>query len=167
MFQLDHILVATDFSEPADTALTYGRALAAKFGATLHVLNVVDDLFARSVGLEGYAGLDPELQREIEAAAAKQLRSLVASEAIPVKPVTRTSNAPAQAIVDYALRSKIDLIVIGTRGRGGVAHLLMGSVAERVVRTASCPVLTVHQKEREFVSVDSRSAADDTRAARV
>ena len=66
-----------------------------------------------------------------------------------------TSNAPAVAIVDYARRERIDLIVTGTHGRGAVAHLLMGSVAERVVRTAPCPVLTVRHPEHEFVVPDA------------
>jgi nucleotide-binding universal stress UspA family protein len=65
------------------------------------------------------------------------------------------SNAPAPAIVDYAQRRKADLIVMGTHGRGGGAHLLMGSVAERVVRTAPCPVLTVRYPEHEFVRPDA------------
>ena len=153
MFQLEHILVATDFSEASETALAYGRALAEKFGAALHVLNVVDDVLARGVGLEGYVGVYPELQREIEEAAARQLHALVANDTIRDGPVVLTSNTPAQAIVDYARKSKVDLIVIGTRGRGGMAHLLVGSVAERVVRTATCPVLTVHHDERKSVPI--------------
>ena len=66
-----------------------------------------------------------------------------------------TAISPAAAIVDYARREQIDLIVMGTHGRGGVAHLLMGSVAERVVRTAPCPVLTVRHPEHEFVLPDA------------
>ena len=66
-----------------------------------------------------------------------------------------TSNSPALAIVDYARQERINLIVTGTHGRGAVAHLLMGSVAERVVRTAPCPVLTVRHPEQEFVVPDA------------
>ena len=66
-----------------------------------------------------------------------------------------TSNAPAAAIVDYAKDKRIDLIVAGTHGRGGVARLLLGSVTERVVRTAPCPVLTVRHPEHEFVIPDA------------
>ena len=164
MFQLDHILIATDFSEPAEKALTYARALAQKFGATLHVLHVADDLLARGVGLEGYVAFDPELQREIEESARKQLKALVAKEPVPAKPVVITSNAPANAIVEYAQKSKIDLIVIGTRGRSGIANLLLGSVAERVVRTAGCPVLTVHHQERELVHADPAAQTAVARA---
>jgi len=71
------------------------------------------------------------------------------------KPVVVTSLWPAEAIVDYAANHAIDVTVIGTHGRRGFEHLLMGSVAERVVRTAPCPVLTVRHPEREFVAPDA------------
>jgi nucleotide-binding universal stress UspA family protein len=70
-----------------------------------------------------------------------------------------TSAAPALAIVEYASANGIDLIVVGTHGRRAVAHLLMGSVAERVVRTAPCPVLTVRHPEHEFIRPDTLVAA--------
>ena len=66
-----------------------------------------------------------------------------------------TSSATAAAVVQYAREFDIDLIIVGTHGRGAVAHLLMGSVAERVVRTAPCPVLTVRHPEHEFVLPDA------------
>ena len=66
-----------------------------------------------------------------------------------------TSNSPAIEIVDYARKNGIDLIVMGTHGRGAIAHFFMGSVAERVVRMAPCPVLTVRNSEREFVLPDA------------
>jgi nucleotide-binding universal stress UspA family protein len=73
--------------------------------------------------------------------------------------VVRTSNATAAAIVDYAKTLNADLIVMGTHGRGPVSHLFIGSVAERVVRTAPCPVLTVRHPEREFVAPDALERA--------
>jgi nucleotide-binding universal stress UspA family protein len=66
-----------------------------------------------------------------------------------------TSSSPAVAIVDYANDHNINLIVMGTNGRGVLEHFLMGSVAERVVRLAPCPVLTVRAREREFVRPDT------------
>ena len=65
------------------------------------------------------------------------------------------SHSPAAAITSYAREWGIDLIVMGTHGRGGFAHLLMGSVSERVVQTAPCPVLTVRHPEHEFVLPDA------------
>jgi len=158
MITLKNILVATDFSEPSDAALTYGRALARTFGATLHVVHVVGSVPTLVYGAEAYAASMPELQRELEDGARKQLADLLVDNdkrPLPVRPVVITSNAPAQAIVDYAALKRIDLIVTGTQGRGGVAHLLMGSVAERVVRSAPCPVLTVRHPEHEFVLPDA------------
>ena len=69
-------------------------------------------------------------------------------------PAVMTSGSPAFAIIDYANEQKIDLIVMGTHGRGTLGHFLMGSVAERVVRLAGCPVLTIRQPERDFVRPD-------------
>jgi len=66
-----------------------------------------------------------------------------------------TSNSPSAAIVTYARDASIDLIVMGTHGRGAIAQILMGSVAERVVRIAPCPVLTVRHPEHEFVLPDA------------
>jgi nucleotide-binding universal stress UspA family protein len=157
MINLKQILVATDFGEASDAALTYGRALARSFGATLHVLHVADDLFTRIAG-EGYASVLPELQRDLEQAAKTRLDSLLIDNDPTPLPVTKaivTSNTPAAAIVHYAADAHVDLIVVGTQGRGGLTHLLMGSVAEKVVRTAPCPVLTVRHPEHEFVRPDT------------
>jgi nucleotide-binding universal stress UspA family protein len=74
---------------------------------------------------------------------------------LPVRPVVVASNAPALTIVAYAKETGADLIVMGTHGRGPMAHLFMGSVAERVVRLASCPVLVVRSPEHEFVVPDT------------
>ena len=158
MITLKQILVATDFSEPSDCALTYARALACSFKATLHVVHIVGNVVDAAYGAEGYSVAMPELQQEIEDAARKQLDDLPIDKderPLPTKRVLLTSNSPAGAIVEYAAKHGIDLIVTGTHGRGAVAHLLLGSVAERVVRTAGCPVLTVRHPEREFVVADA------------
>jgi nucleotide-binding universal stress UspA family protein len=165
MITLKNILVATDFSEPADAALAYGRALARTFNATLHVLHVVGPVSFAVYGAETYAASVPQLQREIEDAARKQLDNLLVDNderPLPTRRVLITADAPALAIVEHARRECIDLIVTGTHGRGAVAHLLMGSVAERVVRTAPCPVLTVRHPEHEFVLPDALVAVART-----
>ena len=70
-------------------------------------------------------------------------------------PIVMTSSAPAQAILNYAGDHRVDLIIVGTHGRSGLARLFMGSVAQHVVRLAACPVLTVRHPEREFVRPDA------------
>jgi nucleotide-binding universal stress UspA family protein len=156
MIALKKILVATDFSEAADAALAYGRALARMFGATLYVLHVADDMYMR-LGGDAYAAVLPDLQQDVERQAKDRLVKLLVDDdpiPLPTESVVITSGATAPAIVNYAAQAGIDLIVVGTHGRGAVAHLLMGSVAERVVRTARCPVLTVRHPEHDFVLPD-------------
>ena len=132
------------------------------FNATLHVVHVVGDASNLAYGADGYVATLPDLQLEIEDAARAQLDDLLVDRDQPPLPIRRTllrSNAPAAVIVDYAGREDIGLIVTGTHGRGAVAHALLGSVAERVVRTAPCPVLTVRHPEREFIVRDAPAAS--------
>jgi nucleotide-binding universal stress UspA family protein len=162
MIALKHILVATDFGEAAETALTYGRALARTFGATLHVLHVTSDIYMNAVGVDMYTASANELQRDLDETARKELQELVLdrdSTGTTTVPAILTSGSPALTIVQYAKNKDIDLIVMGTHGRGPVAHMVMGSVAERVVRLAPCPVLTVRHPEHEFVTSDAMIAA--------
>jgi nucleotide-binding universal stress UspA family protein len=159
MIRLKEILVPTDFSEPSEAALNYGRELARAFGAHLRILTVVDTYTTAIVGPEGYIGGNlMEIQCDVEKAARSQLEALIDDEDrrdLDAKTVLLTSSTPAFAIVDHAKEAHIDLIVMGTHGRGGFAHLLMGSVAEKVVRLAPCPVLTVRHPEHEFVHPDA------------
>ena len=149
MIALKNILVATDFSEPAEAALVYGRALARTFGATLHVLHVRENVFLHPVAADPRS-LDEAAWRWVDDRLTDDDRQTLRARA-----VLETSNVPEDAIVSYARRVDIDLIVTGTHGRGGLARALMGSVAEHVVRTAPCPVLTVRHPEREFVLPDA------------
>jgi nucleotide-binding universal stress UspA family protein len=158
MIALKKILVATDFSEPSEAALAYGRELARTFTASLTIVHVVEDVLGRSYGPDAIAMADPGLQAHLAAAGRKQIETLIFDEdrrTIGATGVILTSNATPGAIVSYARDEGFDLIVIGTHGRGAMAHLLMGSVAERVVRTAPCPVLTVRHPEHEFVIADA------------
>lgn len=154
MISLRTILVAADFSEPSEAAVRYGRALAAAFGSSVHVLHVVPDALALpwAAMADGLALAD--VQRQWERDAATRLQELVpdASQDVGrVQLVTRAGD-PVRQITGYAAEKAVDLIVLGTHGRGPVAHMLMGSVAERVVRTASCPVLTVRHPQHEFIT---------------
>lgn len=161
MLTIKNILVATDFSEAAEAALLYGRALARAFTATLHVVHVSVNTSSLAYGADGYVATLSNLQLEIDDAARTQLDELLVSNErpLPMRKLLTGSNTPAESIVEYARQEHIDLIVAGTRGRGAVAHLLMGSVAERIVRIAQCPVLTVRHPEHEFVTPDGPVAA--------
>src|SRR6185295_14324458 len=148
MMTLKQVLVATDFSPPSEAALTYGRALARTFGASLHVLHVVDNFFLRPTPCDPAMMLASKTRTLNDRVTDDDRLALRAVTAIDV------SDAPAEAITAYARAHIIDLIVLGTHGRSIVSQILVGSVAERVVRTAPCPVLTVRHPEHEFVIPD-------------
>jgi nucleotide-binding universal stress UspA family protein len=140
------ILVPMDFSAPSDAALDYARAVAAQFGATLQLLHVADDPASALYSTDVFVPEIERLRDEIVSGAHARLEArLTASDVSDLgATVAVVIGTPAGCIVEYAAGHGIDLIVMGTHGRGGVSYLLMGSVAERVVRTAACPVLTVH-----------------------
>jgi nucleotide-binding universal stress UspA family protein len=164
MIALDNILIATDFEAAGDAALTYGRALARAFGATLHVLHVTGDVTIAAASAEFYGTPDLDLQTEIDEAARHRLGALVASDdaaECPIKIVVRSSHAPAEVIAEYARAHDTDLIVMGTHGRNGLGRLFLGSIAAHVVRTAPCPVLTVRHPEHEFIVPDALTATED------
>jgi nucleotide-binding universal stress UspA family protein len=151
-----NILVAFDFDPASDTALTYGRELARRFGARLHVLHVIENYFLRPIAS------DPHV---LAARASQQVSDRLTDEdraELRAMAVVEMSDTPADAIVEYATKASVDLIIVGTHGRRAFDRLLMGSVAERVVRIASCPVLAVRHPEREFVEPDSPQTAVPT-----
>ena len=140
---IKRILVPTDFSADAAAALTYAVRFAQPFGASIHLLHVVaDPMAAGAWSSEVYtaetAGLHINLVRDAE----QRLQQQAAEKGAPITTEVRTGHT-AHAILDLANKKGIDLIVMGTHGRTGLAHLVMGSVAERVVRLAPCPVLTL------------------------
>lgn len=140
------ILVPTDFSAASDAALEYARTLAQKFGSALHILHVLEDPYTTGAfATELYAPLPAETRDALaQDAQARLAERAAAANLEPDRVVTMLApGLDTRAIVDYAADNGIDLIVMGTHGRRGVSHLLLGSVAERVVRTAPCPVLTV------------------------
>jgi len=145
MIVLNNILVATDFSPASDAALTYGRALAKTFDAKLHLLHVAENFFLRPTAADPYV-LKTAIGQRLDERLTPEDRT-----GGKVQAVLETSDHPAATITQYAKAASIDLIVMGTHGRGLIAHLLLGSVAERVVRKAPCPVLTVRHPEHEFI----------------
>ena len=156
MIVLKNVLVATDFSEPAAVALAYGRDLARTYGASLHVVHVVEDVLMRYSPEVSFAV--PEMQRDLEQAAASEMATLVNDDdrrTLALTTAVQTAVNIPGALIDYAREHAADLIVAGTHGRGAIKHFLMGSVAERLVRNAPCPVLTVHAQERDFIVPDA------------
>ena len=152
MIALKRILVATDFSECSETAVKYARELAWTFGSTVHILHVIPSPYAQGWSVETYSAPTGNLLEQWDREARARLEATVPeAEREQVVLATRIGT-PHQAILDYAADAAVDLVVIGTHGRGPIGHILIGSVAERVVRKAPCPVLTVHHPEHEFVA---------------
>jgi nucleotide-binding universal stress UspA family protein len=153
MIELRRILVPTDFGRSSLTALTYGAEFAGRFGAELTLLHVVQDLALLMPDALLAAPVPAPAVEQLTQAARQALESLVRDqklEALAPKTEVRTG-APFVEIIACARETDTDLIVMGTHGRGGLAHVLLGSVAEKVVRKAPCPVLTVRHPEHEFV----------------
>jgi len=153
MIEIRKILVPTDFSEFSQCALRYGCELAKRFEAELHLLNVVEDIYP----LIPDPGMTfPPLESylvEVQEAARRGILNLPPSDLGDGISVVREviSGVPFLEIVRYAREQDVDMIVIGTHGRSGLAHVLMGSVAEKIVRKAPCPVLTVRPEGHSFV----------------
>ena len=150
MIEFHHILVPTDFSEPSLAATQYGLEFARRFGATLHLLHVIEDPKVYVPLVESF----PYATREdLETFARTRLENWIQPEdARGVAIETRfVHGKPFVEIVRDAREHAADLIVLGTHGRGPAAHLLLGSVAEKVVRKAPCPVLTVRAAGHAFV----------------
>jgi nucleotide-binding universal stress UspA family protein len=150
--------VAIDFSEPSESVIEYGRAFARTFDARLHVVHVLENIFTRTAAGEFGIGDVGAFMRDLELAARREIDRIVREDdrrELQAQAVLLSSSSASLGIVTYAKETAIDLIVIGTHGRGGVSKLLMGSVAERVVRTAPCPVLTVRHPERDFLAPDA------------
>ncbi len=146
------ILVPVDFSDPSKKALKYAAALAGQFGAKLSLLYVIEPLgtpdFMRSFPLimEG-----EEMEETCKARLAKFAGQCAVKPKMVERMVVRRGR-PFVEITDAARTLKADIIVISTHGYSGVTHAFMGSVTERVVRRATCPVLVVRENEREILA---------------
>ena len=151
--RIRRILCPVDFSDNSDHAMSYAVALARTFGAELRLVHVIAPIVA---ALPGETALPEVILASMDdladatRARLQQTADTLAADGLTVRhEVLR--GAPFIEIVRYAHEIEADLIVLGTRGRTGLGHLLIGSVAERVVRKAPCPVLTVKHPEHEFV----------------
>jgi nucleotide-binding universal stress UspA family protein len=153
VIDLHRILVPTDFSKHSEVALTYAAALAEKFGAELILLHVVQDL---ALFIPDAVAVAPPIAAPVEqfAAAAREALERVARadnlQGLNVRREVR-EGTPFYEIIRFAKEGDVDLIVMGTHGHSGLTHVLLGSVTEKVVRKAPCPVLTIRHPEHEFV----------------
>ena len=148
MLEIRTILVPTDFSKHSEPALRYACGLAERMGSALHVLHVLSEVMP--VGPDPMLApvLPPEFFRETEEASRQALADLLDpawGKPTAVESSVRWGN-PVDVIVDHATSLGTDLIVIATHGRTGLSHVLLGSVAERIIREAPCPVLTVRDR---------------------
>lgn len=148
---ITRILVPVDFSTHAERVTSYAITLALRLDATLEFYNVVEDPFATGawsseVAVPSFPNLLDEFREDAQQKLAVYQRTaadrgVAATTAVEI-------GRPAPAVLEHAERGRFDLIVMGTHGRTGLPHAFLGSVAERVVRKAPCPVLTVRAGER-------------------
>ncbi len=151
MLRIRKIFHPTDFSPCADAAFVHALHLARRYGAALHVAHVAPSLFEHHLRDVLKAVLDEEAfearQREEEQRRLHTLVTTYQAGDVPLVWASLRGLAPAAVLLDYAEAEDVDLVVMGTHGQRGVRRLLLGSVAEEVVRRASCPVLTVRAPE--------------------
>lgn len=154
MNAIQRILFPTDFSDYSAHALSYARSLAETFHAELHLLHVVDEaaLYWMAMGPNSLpVGPSPQelltqAEREMQTYVDKHLANTTVT--VVRKVVT---GRPFIEIINYARQHNMDLIVIATHGRTGLQHVLLGSVTEKVIRKAPCPVMSVRHPGHQFV----------------
>lgn len=153
MLNLKNILYPTDFSELSVCALPYAVQLARQFDAKLHCLHVIDEAYQYWLGASDNVVPTIVPTEEIRTATEQQMEEFATkhlaedSDRLVKKLVI---GRPFLEIIQYARESNADMIVIATHGHGGLASVLLGSVTEKVVRKAPCPVLTVRHPEHKF-----------------
>ena len=147
------ILVPTDFSEASELAVDAARILALQNEAKVLLIHVFDPvplapIATRHVGAVGQQHLEADLEASIQEAL-ERLRHEKLGDVQDVRTELVLGSSPANTICEYAEKQGVDLIAISTHGRTGLSHLLIGSVAERIVRHAPCPVLTLRSKAKD------------------
>ncbi|MBF0280041.1 MAG: universal stress protein [SAR324 cluster bacterium] len=146
MIQLKKILVPTDGSGTSKAAMQYAMELAKSFKASITIVMVADD---RYLDWMGPAYFSSSMLDEIESNTLEQAKKSLqefwpdsADSTVEIKTLVIKGN-PVEEIIEFVGREQMDMIVMGTHGRTGVSHMMIGSVAEKVVRLSPCPVLTV------------------------
>lgn len=144
------ILCPVDFSEFTDQILNYAVTIAKRFDSELHLIHVIPNL-NYFTPYESF--LTPEnlvaIERNIEGEVEKDFDKITKKIDLPFKRIIKTGVTFVE-IIDYIKEHGVDLVVMGTHGRSGIEHILIGSVAEKVVRKSPCPVLTVRPKDKAF-----------------
>ena len=151
MFKIKNILLPTDFSNLSLTAASYAIDLASQYGAKVHLLHVIEKkppiLAIRAIDIS-----EEKIMKSIEDAAKesleKALNKISKNKKVEIKIILLKGN-DYEEIVNYSQMHNIDVIVIATHGRTGLLHTLMGSVAEKVIRYAKCPVLVITPTEKD------------------
>jgi universal stress protein A len=144
------ILCPVDFSKFTPQIVACAVDLAKKYGSELHLLHVIPNLtyftpYESFLTPENLVAVEKNIQDEVS----NEFAKLLAKITIGAKTATRTGT-PFVEIIDYAKTENIDLIVMGTHGRSGIEHILIGNVAEKVVRKSPCPVLTIRPEGKDF-----------------
>jgi nucleotide-binding universal stress UspA family protein len=154
MPDIHRILVPVDFSAGSRAAVDYAALLASRLGASIDLFHVwtppalvPDNLLVIAPDQKGGGITLEDLARNRAAVEMKELQGILRQRGIQTVQPHVGVGAPAHEILAFASHARHDLIVMGTHGRIGVAHFLIGSVAEKVVRSAPCPVLTVRKEE--------------------
>lgn len=154
MIKLGRILYPTDFSELALCALPYAKSFAKEYGADLHCLHIVDEAYQYWMAMNGEGLPMGPSPQEVIRIAEQQMADFAAKHladcGVPV--TTKVGfGRPFLEIIEYAREVGADLIVLATHGRGALKQALLGGTAEKVVRKAHCPVLTIRHPEHGFV----------------
>ncbi len=149
MFQ--KILVPLDFSDYTEEIMNVATRVAQKFSSTIHLLHVIPNMdyftpYESFLSAENLISVQRDIEREVERDMAEVAKNITN---IPITKAIHTGVAFLE-IIDYVRAEKIDLVVMGTHGRGGLEHILIGSVAEKVVRKSPCPVLTIRPAGKQF-----------------
>jgi nucleotide-binding universal stress UspA family protein len=144
------IVYPIDFSEFTDEILKYAVNITKKFNAELHLIHIIPNLnyftpYESFLTPENLVAIEKNIEKEVE----KDFEKVTKDIDMPLKKIVKTG-ATFVEIIDYIKEEDIDLVVMGTHGRSGIEHILIGSVAEKVVRKSPCPVLTIRPRGRKF-----------------
>jgi nucleotide-binding universal stress UspA family protein len=154
VIEVKRVLAPTDFSSHSEKAVRFACGLAERFGAELHLVHVLSEIIPAGPDPLLMPVMPPQFYQENEERAKETLQRLLDPSWGKLKATVSAVRwgSPVEAIVDYAREQNIDLIVIATHGRTGLSHVLLGSVAERIVRESPCPVLTIRDSARTTTS---------------